>query len=634
MSTKRLSLRAQWPALAACLLAILLFTLLCLVLGGCAAAAPPAGPAAPAAGATGESACDATSPSIFVGWGPDPSRGTKIKFNQIAQSFGSSAVTNLNLPNTVPVDISQINMLTLNNDLNGATIGFLTAHGQPTSLVIPGGNVPFANLQLGICAGDQESSLRYLLLSSCNTLAHGPKTCSSPVNMNGKQVLYACPGEWVFGQGMNVYDRWGPLLGNSLRMVCGASTVVTPQNAAGFWQKSNTGATVADAFLDALSEKAYIGLCMARGGFAFRESPIVNDKAFTTASNADDDGTKVYYHLQYSLPFADPYVPIHGVLDNKQQLTDTLDDLRALSEVSPRCASVIPALGSATADHLLVNEEELDNQIARLREFPNEAAALRGADDEDVGAREDRYVSVAAETLQGREPPFTVRQQFAQGVHLLLSIFPADPNEQSADALRITEKSVIIRFPVFVRLDEMPTDGLDQEKFRAEFARFSERMSSIYEGQTNAVYSEGGEPLLPLLDSMATVRLNPEFLPFAYSYSATVIAPEATLSPLTTISPYDAFLEALRQTYGIELKEGEELLPVLEGQYRSLDNLPLRLDSWSWGYTNWHNGEYRPDALFLTYEFGFAPDGDREDLAAEYPPRSVRVDGQTDVSCQ
>ncbi|MFM7179516.1 MAG: hypothetical protein ACKOX5_08425, partial [Bacteroidota bacterium] len=31
----------------------------------------------------------------------------------------------------------------------------------------------------------------------------------------------------------NIFDRWGPALGNNLRMVCGASTLVDPWNATG-----------------------------------------------------------------------------------------------------------------------------------------------------------------------------------------------------------------------------------------------------------------------------------------------------------------------------------------------------------------------------------------------------------------
>jgi len=103
------------------------------------------------------------------------------------------------------------------------------------------------------------------------------------------------------------------------------------------------------------------------------------------------------------------------------------------------------------------------------------------------------------------------------------------------------------------------------------------------------------------------------------------------LPSLTTVSPYDAFLQALRITYGIDT---DQVLEVIGAQYGDLEAQPLQLHTWSWGYTHWHNGEYIPDALYLTYEFEFTPNAQADYSAAKYPPRRVRVDGQIDKTCQ
>lgn len=353
----------------------------------------------------------------------------------------------------------------------------------------------------------------------------------------------------------------------------------------------------------------------------------MKDKEFTTEANEHDDlpVDQVFYHLQYSLPFVTPYAPIQGVLNGDKQMTAVLDDLQKVAEASPLCAPVLPVRENDAGQQLLEGQNEV------LKEFTSQADAV---------GDEQSYVTTAAEIANGFDLPITLRPEYAQGIHMLLSTFPVDSAAWSDEALRFTEKNVTIRFPQFVRVDEVLMGDLAPDTFALELQNLNAVMIGLYEGQPGASYQEPaierepeGEqiPLLPLSGGNVTVRLNQDSTPIAYSYSIPVIG-DVVQTPLSTVSAYDAFLQSLRQAYNID-EDGEDVVKAIEDRYGDFDAQPLRLDAWSWGYSRFHNGEYHPEALFLNYYFEFGPNVEAGYSAETHPPRSFSEDGQTNEPC-
>ena len=102
------------------------------------------------------------------------------------------------------------------NGIDRAMLFFYAGHGNPTRWNTLGNNGVQGNMQLGDCM------LRYYWQCSCQVFAHGPRTCT------GSTHDYSCPGNFdgsADSSAMrNVFERWGPVLDDKLRMACGAST--------------------------------------------------------------------------------------------------------------------------------------------------------------------------------------------------------------------------------------------------------------------------------------------------------------------------------------------------------------------------------------------------------------------------
>ena len=190
------------------------------------AAAPTATPSAASA-----PACDpdpGTGLSIWGNTGIDPN------FSLIASTFASAA-TGFSFAGPTPADID------FAQQMDHTMIGFYTGHGHPTYFDVvdtdPLGNPTMpvrkyvADLSLmGQCPSDSGGELRYLIQFSCNVFAHGPNVCDNSQNIGD----YECPGKWRYEstgdrkEMRSIYARWGPVLGNGLRMACGSSTDIPP----------------------------------------------------------------------------------------------------------------------------------------------------------------------------------------------------------------------------------------------------------------------------------------------------------------------------------------------------------------------------------------------------------------------
>lgn len=178
--------------------------------------------------------------------------------------------------------------------IDRAMLFFYTGHGNPVSFNTLSNSATQSNMLIG----NTPASLRYFWQCSCETFAHGPRQCQqySPFS-------YACPDKFIPGSSdsfdmRNVYERWGPALGDDLRMACGATTSAYCHefNVDRIWDNyNNKGLDVADSFIDGLSGWDVVPLCITTGGSDPFSSPLFLDTAFTNSANPSGE----YYHIQY-----------------------------------------------------------------------------------------------------------------------------------------------------------------------------------------------------------------------------------------------------------------------------------------------------------------------------------------------
>ena len=194
--------------------------------------------------------------------------------------------------------------------IDTAMLFFYAGHGWPESWNTLGNSATQANMSLGDYLGG--GRLRYYWQCSCEVFAHGPQACS------GSTLEYSCPGGFDgsadSANHRNVYERWGPVLNNDVRMACGASTVAYchEQQADHIWDNYNNNAfDVADSFIDGLSWWGVVPLCITKGGSDVTATPLY-DATFTNEPNASGD---TYYHIQYLSSFDS--TPISPVLKVK-----------------------------------------------------------------------------------------------------------------------------------------------------------------------------------------------------------------------------------------------------------------------------------------------------------------------------
>jgi len=231
--------------------------------------------------------------------------------------FGKDMTNNSTATNFAPagwnkthIHVGQTNAAHFYNDTARAAVGddtdatngidktmlfFYAGHGNPTTWNALGTNGHQTDMLLGNLAGNGQ--LRYFWQCSCETFAHGPQVCSggdcdysSPENFDGSADSAAM---------RNVFARWGPVLGDDLRMACGVSTLAYchENNVNAIWdQFNNHGASVAEAFINGLGSASVKPLCITRGGANIANTPLY-DAAFTNRRN--NSGT-THLHILYA----------------------------------------------------------------------------------------------------------------------------------------------------------------------------------------------------------------------------------------------------------------------------------------------------------------------------------------------
>lgn len=580
-----------------------------------AATTAPAAAPAPEAETSSAAVCDEATPSALAVWGND---GADPNFHGIAENFedmaNSSGISATLLP--AAADFAEA--------MNHHTIGFYTGHGSPTGFDIPTSPVTTITitslLALGQCDNSTQDQLRYLMLASCNTFAHGPKNCSASSSTSNTKN-YACPGEWQYDPAGDteamgsIYPRWGPALGNGLRMACGMSTAAPPGNAGGFWYNYGTSTTtgtrsVADAIVASLSLENEAAVCIARGKRDFADSPLMQDTSFVSESNPFDDESEVYYHLQYAKPFPSPYQPVHGVLVGEDQVEDQLALFEEISGSFPECLPVLeipPAETQSSGDP--------SNQDQSLgKGYASEADALEKTSQEHS---QEQYVNNNA--LQGLDelglgnPDVDEENTYASGIYLMTTTFPADPAQQSQEALRVAVKNVIITFPQLFALNEISGfEDLGRPQDLEELNSFYDDMQKQFEDSRWASPRRAGQPLVRLLGRVIEVQLNADGSPISGVSDWQPIEGIQAIGSERVLTPYEAFRESLFYLIDFDRES------------------PYRLESWEWGYRM-----SRPDYWHsrIWYRFRFGPNQAAGYDASTHPPVYKWVEGQERENC-
>lgn len=461
-------------------------------------------------------------------------------------------------------------------------VTLVSAHGSPQDVILNGVSValPFGNAPLGNCATGQDGKLRYLILDSCNVMAHGP-ICGDDYSCPG-QPLSAMPG----GNDMNVYARWGKSLGNNLRMVCGPSTLIEPANinkVVERYQDSQHFISVADSVLGGLSQSA-VALCLTLGGEKMNTIPLVTDKEITAEGNTAGE---TYYYLQYYKPSGSDF------------FTDVLHipaSALANSALFPTC---MPPL---VTDKLTVESKQLGEQALDFAPPTTENEALSRT----MGDRD--YVDTANGVMKENEYGFrySVPEAYREG-RMMLAQTPVDG---SAPQL-VTQKNVQVVFtPQFDLVDDVQalTDKLPPD----QLAKYASQLQDFL--RKSEIATGEGRPAIPFLDEQQRVEvwLNNDGTPIAIIRRYQPITDVFDLEAL--IPPDEAYARAQQQ-----LGDKPEL---------------YRLASWTFGYANGPDvGDSGVPQMHLWYQFHFAPDPEMGVSTDNFSPRDIWIPGTLGESC-
>lgn len=184
------------------------------------------------------------------------------------------------------------------NGIDKPMLFFYAGHGNPVLWNTLGDNGQESKVRIGDLSNNGQ--LRYYWQCSCEVFAHGPKVC------HGSDCDYSAPenfdGSADSDTMRNVFERWGPAIGNDLRMACGVSTLAYCHegNVNAIWNNfNNKHMSVADAFITGLgsdTSDAVKPLCITRGGADITKTPLY-DTSFTNRRNTSGSS---HLHILYA----------------------------------------------------------------------------------------------------------------------------------------------------------------------------------------------------------------------------------------------------------------------------------------------------------------------------------------------
>jgi len=284
--------------------------------------------------------------------------------------------------------------------IDQATLFFYAGHGSPTSFSALGESATQSNMLLGNNSKDNWCVLRYYWQCSCEVFAHGPDTCSAGA---GTDFEYSCPDEFDgsadSGAMRNIYDRWGPALGQNLRMACGSSTSAYchESEANRIWDNyNNKSYDVADSFIYGLhGNENVIPICITRGNSDVTQTPLY-DQSFNNDANPVGNGK--YLHIQYLSNFAKKNTwPIF-------QIPNNLPRYALLPMAMPE---VLRGINFKQEGDLLISPDRIDERgaSARVHTFSG-AVSLLGPLKKEATQNpltEDDYLTLAASYLREQD---------------------------------------------------------------------------------------------------------------------------------------------------------------------------------------------------------------------------------------
>lgn len=207
--------------------------------------------------------------------------------------------------------------LDCNQGWEGANVVFYAGHGYPIAWTTYRFSQPpeapgvFDELACLDKTRIGDGAARYLLMLSCNVMAHGPRsTCTSNARAFGCPEAFSPhdPGlqsapEPCSDLGTletarshhNVFARWQAHMSSQLRLACGSSTTLSPSGVPErFWHTQGVlGLPVADSFMLSLSATDEVPLCLTTGNGEPQKTPLY-DQEFESTENLKQEGAYMY----------------------------------------------------------------------------------------------------------------------------------------------------------------------------------------------------------------------------------------------------------------------------------------------------------------------------------------------------
>ena len=315
---------------------------------------------------------------------------------------------------------------------------FYAGHGMPTYWNTLGNDAVQGRMNLG---DGPSGLLRYFWQCSCETFAHGPRSCPS------SSFVYACPEDFDGSSDSfsmrNVYERWGPVLGDDLRMACGVSTDAWchEYNVNRVWDNyNNNGLDVADSFIDGLGRSGVVPLCITTGGLFTTTTPLY-DETFTNQRNASG----AYLHIQYPAGFDSNAPPM--IVHEPPELIPVFE-LIPIPLPEPWMENKL-----VERDGMLVSPETVGERGPRMRVNPVSGAMyIRGERETKVkaqGRTEQDYITLAMKHIRqhGWSEEMTT-EPF--GTRFLID---SKPRKGKTAEIEHTQKNIIVKLRRLVEIE-------------------------------------------------------------------------------------------------------------------------------------------------------------------------------------
>lgn len=448
---------------------------------------------------------------------------------------------------------------------------FYAGHGNPTIWNTLGNNSTQSNVHLGngsTWSWSDSNRLRYYWQCSCQVFAHGPRSCTSST------WDYGCPGDFDGSSDSstmrNVYERWGPALGNNLRMACGASTSAYCHESQTnrIWDNyNNKGYDVADSFIDGLNWWDVVPLCITMGGADVTKSPLY-DTAFTNQPNSS--GTS-YYHIQYLSNFARKAKWPRIVL----KIPEFLPVYKMVPMARPPMLEKVEFI--KLNEDLMVSEEEIQARGPTYKVNNKSGAVYMVGEpkhERSEPLNEQAYVEIAAKFLDENgwneedvfEEPLGVKRMISSTpVEKAANLGPFDPQGQVS-----SQKNIQVIFKRVIKTEEMEFD----------------------------VLGEGGSMIVQMNNDGSILNASKVWRRIEQDGSNMV-----------------------------KVKSFEEAMEEAKKQVENFDMYELKEGDWAFGYKA-ASGNVEQDQLSAVYQFQFTPIEPDEKTLLIAPPVMVEIPAQ------